>query len=374
MPILAVAHELKQLRPGCQIVYVGQKGDSLGDIPARDPNIDAVYTVRAGKFRRYHSEGLKQLLDVKTMALNLRDAMFVLVGTFQSYRLLRRIRPHVVFTRGGFVSVPVALAAAALKIPYITHDSDAIPSLANRIIARWASRHAVALPKEVYPYPQSKTVEVGVPISHMFHVPDAAEMGDLRRRMGLTEGQKSVLVTGGGLGAQRLNDAVIAVAPELLHRYPGLRLYHLSGRSLEDAVNKQYDSVVSPDRRKDVQVIGFTESLHEYSAVADIVVARAGGNSMAEMAAQAKACIIVPNPILTGGHQTKNARVLADRQAIRVVDEQQLREDPQALLPEICRLLDDPAEARRLGAALHKVAQPDAARKLAVVLLDEVRA
>src|SRR5665213_182798 len=90
-PILAVAAELKRLRPGIRLVYIGQRGDALGDIPAKDENIDEVFTVRAGKFRRYHGEGLRQVLDISTMFKNIRDAFYVLVGLWQSWRFMGRI-------------------------------------------------------------------------------------------------------------------------------------------------------------------------------------------------------------------------------------------------------------------------------------------
>ncbi len=369
-PLLAVAHELKVLQPDCQITYIGQRGDALGSVPAQDLDIDEMYVVRAGKFRRYHGEGLWQLFDLPTVFKNLRDGWFVLVGTGQSYVLLRRLRPQVVFTRGSFVSVPVALAAATLKIPYITHDSDAIPSLANRLIARWAAWHTVALPKEIYPYPQAKTITVGVPISHKYGVLTDQERSALKLRLGFSETQKIIMVTGGGHGAQRLNDTVAGITQQLLANYDDLILVHLSGRSLEASLNQKYNDLLSAENRLRVQVIGFSNKLYEYSGIADVIVARAGGTSMAEFASQAKACIIVPNPQLTGGHQSKNAQVLADRQAIEVVDEASLTENPDILLSTLTELLDDPIRARQLGDNLYKTAQPDSARSLARLIAD----
>lgn len=372
-PLLAVAHQLKQLEPGCQTIYIGQKGDSLGDIPAHDPAIDQVCMVRAGKLRRYHGEGLKQLLDLPTTGKNLRDAGYVAAGLTQSYRLLRRLRPDVVFVKGGFVGVPVGLASAMLGIPYITHDSDALPGLANRIIARWAELHAVALPKEVYAYPLAKTVTVGVPISHEFKLRTDKELAGIKEKLGLAADQRVVFVTGGGLGAQRLNKAVQSVAADLLQDYPDVVLVHLTGRKHEAEIAKYYDQLLSDTARPRVIVIGYTTTLFEYSAVADVVITRAGGTAMAEFAAQAKACIVVPNPLLTGGHQSKNAQALVDRQAIRVVDEAELAKDPQALRQPLWALMDDPAAVRTQGKRLHALAKPDAAKELAMVLLEQAR-
>lgn len=370
-PVLAVAHELKQLRPDIHITYIGQTGDSLGDIPEQDKNIDQVVSVRAGKFRRYHGEGLKQLLDVVTLYKNLRDAVWVIVGIWQSFWLLGRLRPKAIFTRGSFVSVPVCLAAALRGIPYITHDSDAIPSLANRLIAPWAKVHAVALPKEVYTsYPQQKVITVGVPISHNFHTLSADDRSSWRHQLGLDKAGKILFVTGGGRGADRLNKAVMNCASELLTRYPDLYIVHLTGRDLEDDARRRYKQLLSPQELMRVVIKGFVTNLYQYSGVADVVVTRAGGSSSAEFAAQAKACIVVPNPQLTGGHQLKNAKVLADRKAIRMVGEDVLKQEPNALMPAMTELLDDPNKAKALGEKLSELAQPNAAHLLAVILLE----
>jgi UDP-N-acetylglucosamine--N-acetylmuramyl-(pentapeptide) pyrophosphoryl-undecaprenol N-acetylglucosamine transferase len=372
-PILAVAHELRQLRPEAELIYIGQRGDSLADIPAADPNIDKIFAVRAGKFRRYHGEGLRQLLDVPTVLKNLRDAWFVLMGLFQSWRLMRRLRPAIVFTRGGFVSVPVALGAEMCGIPYITHDSDAVPSLANRLIAKWARLHAVALPKEVYAYPADKTVTVGVPISRKYVPLTTPERAKKMASLGLGAYKKVVLLTGGGNGAESLNDALAATAPELLKRYPDLVIIQLAGRSLAPALTRKYDDLLSADDRPRVVVKDFVTNLYDYSGVADIVITRAGGTSIAEFAAQGKACIVVPNPLLTGGHQTKNAKVLEERNAAVFVQESSLKTGSSALLTPLCDLLDQPEKTQKLGETLATFAQPDAARKLAEVLLEQIK-
>jgi UDP-N-acetylglucosamine--N-acetylmuramyl-(pentapeptide) pyrophosphoryl-undecaprenol N-acetylglucosamine transferase len=352
-------------------VFVGQKGDALSDIPEQHASIDRVAVVRAGKFRRYHGVGIKQLFDVETLYKNLRDAIWVVVGFFQSLQLLGRERPDVVFIKGGFVGVPVGLAAALRRIPYVTHDSDALPGLANRIVARWARLHAVALPKEIYTsYPQDKVVTVGVPISKHYYKPTADEIRQWRRQLGLEQARKVLFVTGGGNGADRLNRAVINCAAELLERYPDLMIAHQTGRHLEDGVRRQYKKVLSAGDATRVVVKGFVTNMYLYSGAADVVVARAGANSLAEFAAQARACVIVPNPQLTGGHQIKNAKVLADHKAIRMVGEDTIKDDPRALMPALTDLFDHPDKIKVLGAKLSQLAQPNAAHLLAVILLE----
>lgn len=371
-PNLAVARALKVQNPQVCVVYIGQKGDKLIDVPAQDPNIDEVLAVRAGKFRRYHGEGIKQLLDVPTLLKNLRDAVWVLVGLWQSFWLLRRLRPDVIFVKGGFVGVPVGLAAAALRIPFITHDSDALPGLANRIVARWARIHAVALPKEIYPYPADKTVTVGVPIAHQYKPVDAKAMQKFRENLGLEPYKRVLLATGGGNGALRLNEQVAACAPDLLERYPDLAIVQIAGRDHEAALRKSYQKNLAPADQKRVIVKGFVTNLYEYTGAADVVIARASGNTLAELAAQAKACVIVPNPQLAGGHQLKNAKALQDRKAVKMVSEATLAHDAHALMPAVTELLDDREKAHALGQRLATFAGKDAAKRLAMLLLEAV--
>jgi UDP-N-acetylglucosamine--N-acetylmuramyl-(pentapeptide) pyrophosphoryl-undecaprenol N-acetylglucosamine transferase len=367
-PILAVAHELKVLDPTAEIMYIGQKGDQLSDIPAADPNIDAVYAVSAGKLRRYANEGWRQLLDLHTQALNMRDGFRVLRGLWQSYWLIRRLKPDVIFTRGGFVSVPVALAGRLNHVPYITHDSDSVPSLANRIIARWASVHAVALPTDLYPYPQSKTAMVGVPVSTKYQPVTAALTKQYRNELGLENYKHIVLLTGGGNGSGILNQALAANAQYLLAAFPELAIVHIAGRKHEADVVRAYDALDLGAARTRVQVHGFVTDLYRYSGAADVIIARSGATTIAEFALQARACIVVPAPQLTGGHQVKNASAFVRDKAVLQLTEDQI-EQPERLGRTIGELLQDDAERTRLGHNLAKYAHPHAAAELAVLVL-----
>ena len=367
-PVLAVASELKKLRPEARLIYVGQKGGVLLDLPAKHPAIDDVYAVRAGKFRRYKGEGWRQVFDIRTQVLNIRDAIWVLIGIWQSFWLMRRLRPSVIFTRGGYVSVPVALGGKLCGVPYITHDSDSTPSLANRLIARWAAKHAVALPAELYPYPRSKTITTGVPVAGEYQLVDTKLQHSYKQEIGLDAYERILCVTGGGNGAAGLNKAVRGVVPELLGHYHDLAVVHLTGRGHDAAVRASYDETLEAPERHRVVVKDFTKELYKYSGAADIIVTRAGASSLAEFAVQGKACVVVP--ALQLAWQTHHAAALAKHHAILVVDEPTVGDN--ALGAAIRNLLDDAPERQRLGAALAALAQPDAAKQLAVLLLDQI--
>jgi UDP-N-acetylglucosamine--N-acetylmuramyl-(pentapeptide) pyrophosphoryl-undecaprenol N-acetylglucosamine transferase len=366
-PILAVAHELKKLDPTTRIIYIGQRGDALADIPAHSPDIDEVCLVWAGKLRRYHNEGWRQLLDLPTDYKNLRDMAYIVIGTIQSWRLMRELRPSIIFTRGGFVSVPVAIGGLFNGVPYITHDSDSTPSLANRLIARWARRHAVALPEEFYPYPRQKTITVGVPVSTDYRPVAVRLLEQYRREIGLTAAQQLVLITGGGNGSNGLNQAVIANAGYLLQRYPGLVLVHIAGRALAASVRATYDEQLDAKQRRRVIVKSFIDDLYRYSAVADVVVARGGATNLAEFAIQAKACVIIPSPQLIWN--VKNTDALAEHQAVIKLDENQAEQDGR-LAAVIGELLSSDAKRLKLGQSLAQFARPDAAERLAKLLIE----
>ncbi len=364
-PIMSVADALRGIAPGTKLVYIGQKGDSLGDIMKNNPLFDKVYTVHAGKFRRYHGEGWKQILDIKTMAKNARDMVLVAVGLVESFILLRNLRPKVLLCKGGFVGVPVGLAAAMLRIPYVTHDSDSLPGLANRIISRWAHIHAVGMPKETYHYPQDKTVTVGVPIQKHFKPVTDAMKSSARRALGVPEKAKVIFVIGGGQGAQQINDALLAGAKKLFELVPQLYVLHVAGRKVEEEVRAGYAKKLSETDLANVQVFGFTSDVARLSAAADVVITRAGATNMAEFAQQGKACIVIPGTQLTGGHQLKNASVFHKQQAAIVL----LETDLKSLATVTADLLGDRAKQVQLGANLQTLANPNAAQSLAALLV-----
>lgn len=366
-PILAVAHALKAQSKTCEIIYIGQRGDSLGSAVASSPYIDTCFFVHAGKFRRYHGEGVKQLADVKTLALNVRDVSRVLRGLVESLHLLNRLKPDVVFVKGGYVGVPVGLAAAQLKIPYITHDSDAIPGLANRIIAKWAALHAVALDARVYTrYNPTKTVTVGVPVRPEFAPVTEVLQRHYKEQIGLEKYDKVMLITGGGLGADRLNRRICELAPNLLDHHKNLAIIHIAGTKHEQAVQQMYVKTLPESQLSQVKVLGFVSDMYAYSGAADIIVARAGATTIAEFAMQQKACVVVPSPFLTGGHQLKNAAYWAEQDAIFNVSDIGSSED---LLNAIDDLLKNKSKRQTLAKNLSKFAHPHAATELAKLIL-----
>lgn len=300
--------------------------------------------------------------------------MFLIVaGIVQSLWLIAKLRPKVVFVKGGFVGVPVGLAAAFWHVPYITHDSDAVAGLANRIIARWAKMHAVAMPIEYYAYPKQKTIQTGVPVQQEYAPVTADQQRLAKQKLQIDPSHKVVLVTGGGLGAKILNDTMKRIAEKLLRTYEKLTILHIAGHKHEVEMEKTYAQLGSDELRSRIVVKSYVTDLHVYSAAADVIIARAGATNIAEFAAQAKACILVPSPFLAGGHQLKNAQALADANAVEIVEQGGLEQNPKKMLIAVQSILDSSEKQRSLGEKLHVFANQSAAYDVAVLLLKEAK-
>lgn len=366
-PLIAVADALKKIDAASSIGYVGQKGENLNDV-VRHPSIDLHYSISAGKFRRYNGESVWQhIRDVRTIALNVRDFFRFVLGTLQSVYLLFRIRPRVIFLKGGFVSVPVGFAARVLRIPYVTHDSDAIPGLANRLTASHATYNLTALPVENYPYNLKKAVQVGIPLQPQFSYVDENKKRDAKQVLGIDPNSQVLFCVGGGLGAQRLNDALIEAMPMIIKKVPKLLVFHITGKKLYAGVIGSYQKHLGDDFAQTVQCIDFTTELYKYSAAADLVVTRAGATNMAEFAMQAKPCIVVPSPFLTGGQQLHNAKIYEKARAAVVI-----QEDSIGKLGETIAVLlqpDKQLERNELGEALHTLSGKGASEKIAELLV-----
>lgn len=365
-PILAVAHELKQLQPDTQVVYVGEYSSKFKQLTDKHASIDTSYSVLAGKFRRYNGEAwLSRLIDIKTNLLNIRDILYVIIGIIQAWFLLRKVHPDIVFLKGGFVGVPIGIAAAARHIPIVTHDSDALPGLANRLVSRWANIHATALPADYYSYPKSKVRPVGVLVEHTYQYVTSSMQIEYKNDLGLPTNLPMLLITGGSSGAERLNKAVVGIIDELLRKQPNLQIIHQVGHGKAGV----YGSYSHPR----LQVIEFMQPMYKYIGAADLIVTRAGATHLAEFGTQAKACIVVPNPYLTGGHQLKNAVRLTEKNAAVVIVEEKLNDTEHGLLPIIDDLLKDKSKRQLLAKNLHNITLLDAAQKLAMILLEQAR-
>jgi UDP-N-acetylglucosamine--N-acetylmuramyl-(pentapeptide) pyrophosphoryl-undecaprenol N-acetylglucosamine transferase len=367
-PLIAVAEALKQLDNDAKVLYVGQKKEGLGEVVDHEA-ISDVYEVSAGKFRRYHGETfLQHLLDVKTVLLNFRDFFRFVRGCFEAYFLLRKQRPNAIFLKGGYVSVPIGFAARLLGIPYITHDSDAVPGLANRLTAKHARFNATAMPGKYYPYPKEKNKHVGIPIRKEFQDYSSGAKNAARQKLGLQKDDLVLLCVGGGLGARSVNSALSQAAPKLLSDHKNLHILHMTGKKLFEETLSMYDDIkLTKQQKSRVMVKDFVTDLYVYSSAADLVLTRAGATSIADFGSQKKLCIVVPNPLLTGGQQLHNAAVLEKSNAALILPEKDL--DQLATYIEKTFLLSDSKKAA-ITESFHGLTKQNAAAEIAKIMQD----
>lgn len=369
-PVVAVLRELRKTHAGdyleirfwCDQKFAPQAKSIIHHF---DKGVK-VETIVAGKLRRYHTlPWWRQLLRPFSILLpNIRDAFLVGIGFFQSIVKLQMWRPDIIFTKGGFVCLPVGLAARILKIPLVIHDSDTHPGLTNRILARFADAIATGAPLKYYSYPKEKTTYVGTPVSDEFQPVSEEEKIQLKKDLGFDAKRPLVVVTGGGLGAQSINDAVVKRIHELLD---------ITSLVLVSGI-KQYDDVkvLTPQDDLRYQLHPFISgNMKDYLAAADIVVARAGATTILELAALAKPTILVPSPYLTGGHQLKNAAAYAEDGGVEVIDELELTANPQLLVDTITTLLANKMRLQKMGKLFYAHSKPDAAKDMAVII-DEI--
>lgn len=324
-----------------------------------------VEIIAAGKLRRYHGMSLwRHLTQVRAILLpNIIDGFKLSVGFVQSLIRLWRYKPDVVFTKGGFVCLPVGLASRLFSIPLVIHDSDAHPGLTNRLLSKYATRIATGAPLKYYTYPKDRTTYTGIPVITSASAVSTDEQVSLKAQLGFDRHEPLVLVTGGGLGAKRLNDTVTTVLDDLL-AFTSVAL--VAGKTNKADVPRGRSKAT-----RKFKAYGYVPSgeMIRLMNAADVVVTRAGATTLLELALLKKPTVIVPNDLLTGGHQTKNAAVYEHAGAAMVLKEADLTLNPLSLVDGINAVLLNKRLMRSLSKKIGELAKPNAARDMADIIV-----
>jgi UDP-N-acetylglucosamine--N-acetylmuramyl-(pentapeptide) pyrophosphoryl-undecaprenol N-acetylglucosamine transferase len=351
-PLIAVAEKLKEKNPNVEFLFLGPNGNLEEGIMA-SVGIP-IKNVIAGKMRRYFS------------FRNVVDCFKIPIGIFQALWHLLWNMPDAIFSKGGYASLPVVLAGWLYRIPILIHESDANPGIANGILAKFAERVAVSYPQaEVY-FPSKQVVMTGTPLRS-----DIAQ-GDpqaARQKFSLSESKKTIFIWGGSQGAKIINEKILDILPKLLKKY---QVIHQSGEKNFEEVKRKVGELGIKIGREGYHLIPFVkEELKNILKISDLVISRAGSNSISEIAANGKPAIIIPIENSANNHQRMNAYMVAKAGGCLVLEENNLGEN---LLEDKIELIMNNEELRnKLAANIKIFYHPDAADKIAGGILGMIR-
>jgi UDP-N-acetylglucosamine--N-acetylmuramyl-(pentapeptide) pyrophosphoryl-undecaprenol N-acetylglucosamine transferase len=334
IPALAIADELKARHAG-EILFVGTaRGLESRLVPQAGYRLELI---RVGQ------------LNHVSLATRLKTLIDLPVGLMQCVKLLRQFRPAVVIGVGGYASGPVMGAAILLGIPTLAFEPNAVPGLANRLVGRRVKAAAVNFEPAARYFRNAHFT--GIPVrADFFHLAPRPAGAPPR-----------LLVFGGSQGARVLNHVMPKIAAALIEKVPGLTILHQAGaRHAETTLAAYEDSGAPPDRW---QVEAFLDDMPRRFEAADLVLSRSGASTVAELAAGGKPAVLIPFAQAADDHQRRNAEVMAQAGAARVLLEGDLT--PEQLQGTLSDLLAQPGKLREMAESARSLAHPDAAERIA---------
>lgn len=357
-PIIAVAEALYERTKDKKIITpkLYFMGPSKYNPRALFDNDIEFIEVPAGKVRRYFS------------ILNITDIFKTIYGVFSAFFKMYSIYPDVVFGKGGYASFPALFAARLLRIPIVIHESDSRPGRVNAWAGKFAEKIAVSYP-EAAKYFEGKGAPLRVAFTGM---PVRKEIKDplsngAREFLHLEEGTPVIVILGGSQGSQKINDTMIEALLGLVERY---QIIHQTGKNNYDSV-KQTASVVLKDSKYAYRYHSFDYlndlSLRMCGGVANVIISRAG-STIFEIASWGVPSIIIPLPKDISHDQTDNAFAYARVGACTVIEEYNL--GSHVLISEIDNIVNNQAIGERMRSSAKQWSHPDAASKIAEVLLE----
>lgn len=346
-PALAVAQQFEVHHPGCEILFVGaERGMEQRLVKQAGYPIE---TVKVSTFERAWSW--------KVLKHNVSSAFKLPVGQHEAAAILKRFRPDLVVGTGGYASYPAVHEAARRHIPCALHESNAYPGLTTRALANRVDLVMVGFPEAAAYYKDAKKVAVtGTPVRGEFFSMDRERA---RLELGLTDSQPLVVSFWGSQGAGHMSEHTV----ELVARWAaeGRRFHYIH------AAGRDYERMTAELKKRGVPVSGsevrpYIDDMPVVMAAADLVICRAGASTIGELTALGKPAILVPSPFVAANHQFKNAKVLADRGGVKLMEEKECT--GESLYQAALELLADGNRRAEMGKALRGLAAPHAAQDI----------
>jgi UDP-N-acetylglucosamine--N-acetylmuramyl-(pentapeptide) pyrophosphoryl-undecaprenol N-acetylglucosamine transferase len=348
-PAIAVADALKERMPEVQILFVGAKGRmEMEKVPAAGYEVKGLWI-----------SGLDRRLSLR----NLLFPVKVLSSVMTAYTLLRKFRPNVVAGFGGYASGPLLRAAVAMGIPVVIQEQNSYAGITNKLLSKQARKICVAYPGMERFFPQKKIVLTGNPVRK-----DLQDLKDRRAEamsfFGLDDTKKTLLLFGGSLGARKLNEAMSAQT-QFFREHDDIQVLWQMGKLYAEKYATSETANLS-----NVHAMPFIDKMDLAYAASDVVICRAGALTISELCLAGKAAILVPSPNVAEDHQTKNALALVEHSAAMMVHDSG---SPGDLMHAILDILNHPDKKLRLELSIATLAKPDAATRIADLIINEAK-
>lgn len=340
-PAIAIANTIKLNDPTAEIAFVGtSRGIENKLVPAAGYPL---YHVEVRGFRRSLSPA------------NLKAAWLAFVSPIRAKKLIADFKPDIVVGTGGYACWPVLVAAARMGIPTAVHESNAIPGVTVRRLQKYVDRIMLNFAEGgEYLDAKEKLMVVGNPLRGEFGTMTRAAA---REKLGITGYRRMILSCGGSMGAEPVNDAMLALMRDYGLSHPDVLHVHATG-ALEYEAAKAKFAEYGLTGKDNLRLVEYIYDMPIQMAAADLVVNRAGAMTLSELAVQGKACLLIPSPYVTANHQYKNAKVLADAGAALLIEEKELT--PARVTQEVSALLDDDTRRAGMEKAITAFARTDA--------------
>ncbi len=350
-PALGVAGRIRELFPGAEILFVGAEGHMETELVPREGY--RLETVRI--------EGFQRSLKPKMILKNLHTAGILAASVRRAKRILKEFRPDVAVGTGGYVCFPVLKAASDMGIPTAVHESNAVPGLTTRMLEKKVDRILVGLEESRGYYKDAAKVELtGTPVRVDFRDETRAKA---RRELGLREDELIALAVFGSLGAGDMNKRMAELIRLMAGREKSFRLIYATGKRYYDEVSKSLADVKCPG----LDLREYIYDMPRVMAAADVILCRAGASTISELTYLGKPAIIVPSPNVVNHHQEKNARVLEEAGAAKMLLEG--RFDGAKLYETVYGLISDPAAMEAMHAASEKMGVRDATDRICSIVI-----
>jgi UDP-N-acetylglucosamine--N-acetylmuramyl-(pentapeptide) pyrophosphoryl-undecaprenol N-acetylglucosamine transferase len=351
-PLVAVAKKIREKVPEVEFMFIGPKGKLEDEIMGRE-NIP-IRNIMTGKLRRYFS--FKNFVDFFRIPL----------GVLKSLWLLLIHMPDAIFSKGGSASFPVVVAGWLYRIPILIHESDSNPGLANSMLGKFATRVAVSYPEAEKYFPAAQVVLTGNPLNANINKGD---INRARQTYGLTESKKVIYVTGGSQGAKSINDKILRILPQLMHKY---QIIHQTGEyDFENVVRVAGELGFKAGRGGYYPIAFIKENIGDVFAVADLVISRGSATTISEIAANKKPAIIIPLETSASDHQRMNAYSLARIGGCVVMEENNMGE--HMLTEKIDEIMNDETLRSKLSENIGTFYHADATEKIADGILGMIK-